>query len=242
MIADVRGNRRAEGLLTPAMPDPLLIATDLQIAAGGRTLLNGVSLALAEGELLAVTGPSGCGKTSLLRAIAGLDDAAGGTVRLRGRSPEEHGWPMFRRHVVFLHQRPVMLDTSVEENLRRPLRCRTVQRQFDHPRAAALLAEMGLPADCLTQQARTLSIGEQQRVALARALLIEPEVLLLDEPTSALDADTRDVLEELAEREIRVHHRSAIIVTHDAEQARRLCDRHLDLRPHMATGGTGNGR
>ena len=224
------------------MPEALLIATDLDIAAGERALLRGVSLTLAQGELLAVTGPSGCGKSSLLRAIAGLDDAAGGTVHLRGRSPDEHGWPAFRRQVVFLHQRPVMLDTSVEENLRRPLGYRAVQGEFDRSRAAALLAEMDLHADCLTQQARTLSIGEQQRVSLARALLIEPDVLLLDEPTSALDAKTRDVLEELAEREIRVHHRSAIIVTHDAEQARRLCDRHLDLRPHMTTGGTGDGR
>ena len=96
------------------MQEVLLRIDDLAVSAGGVRLLDGVMMKLCAGELLALTGPSGCGKTTLLRAIAGLDDPETGEVHFNGATPGEMGWPQFRRHVVFLHQRPVMLEGGAE--------------------------------------------------------------------------------------------------------------------------------
>lgn len=212
---------------------PVLEVHGLAIAPGDAPVLRDIRITLQRGTLLAVVGPSGCGKTSLLRAIAGLDDAARGEIRLHGRSPDEIGWPPYRRLVTLVQQQPVMLDETVLDNLVRPLRNRSVSRPFDRALAVEILQTLGLTERCLGQQARTLSVGEQQRVALLRAILIEPEVLLLDEPTSALDEESQAIIEQVLRLQVRRHGRSAIIVTHDRRQADRLCDAKLDLRPHV---------
>ncbi len=221
----------------------ILEAKELAIAAGGRRLIEGVDIELTTGEMLAMTGPSGCGKTSLLRAISGLDDPASGSIRFRGDSPLQTGWPDFRRHVVLIHQRPVMLDATVEENLMRPFRYRSVGMEFDRSLAVKLMNELSLRESQLHDPARRLSIGEQQRVSLIRALLIEPAVLLLDEPSSALDEQSRSALESVLIREIRRSRpeRSAIVVTHDRVQGERLCDRMLDLEPYVVPADTSGG-
>ena len=204
----------------------------LAVAPGGAPVLKDVNIALRREVLLGVLGPSGCGKTSLLRAIAGLEDAAAGEVRLHGRSPDEVGWPVYRRTVTLVQQQPVMLDDTVLENLARPFRHHSVSRPFDRGLAVDLLETLGLTERCLGQQARTLSVGEQQRVALLRAILIGPEVLLLDEPTSALDEESEAIIERVLRLQVRHNGRSAIVVTHDRSQAERLCDERLDLQPH----------
>jgi ABC-type iron transport system FetAB ATPase subunit len=212
---------------------PVLEVHNLAIAPGETPVLKDISITLQRGTLLAIVGPSGCGKTSLLRAIAGLDDAAAGEVRLHDRSPAEVGWPAYRRTVTLVQQRPVMLDDTVLENLVRPLRHRSVSKPFDRRLAIDILETLGLTERCLGQQARTLSVGEQQRVALLRAILIEPEVLLLDEPTSALDEESQAIIEQALELQVRRDGRSAMIVTHDRRQADRLCEARLDLQPHV---------
>lgn len=211
---------------------PVLEVRDLSVAPRGAPVLRHISFGLQQGELLAVLGPSGCGKTSLLRAIAGLDDAAAGEVRLHGRWADEVGWPAYRRSVTMVQQQPVMLDDTVLENLLRPWQHRSVSQPFDRERAVDMLRTVGLIEECLAQQARTLSLGERQRVALIRAVLIEPEVLLLDEPTSALDEQSQALIERLLRLQARRHGRSAVVVTHDRGQADRLCDAKLDLRAH----------
>jgi len=221
------------------MPDVLLSITGLAVAAGGVRLMERLNLEVSAGEMVALTGPSGCGKTSLLRAVAQLDDPAAGEVRFRGRLPHELGWPQFRRHVVFVHQRPVMLDATAGENLRHPLRHRAVQIPFPADHAAVLLRQVGLATDLLGQPARTLSIGQQQRVSLIRALLVDPEVMLLDEPSSALDDDSRQSVETLLRERCTHAGKAAVVVTHDRAQARRLCDRHVDLKPHLTAAGGG---
>ncbi len=220
---------------------PVLRVRDLAVAPGGAPVLRGIRITLQRGALLAIVGPSGCGKTSLLRAIAGLDDAAGGEVRLHDRSPDEIGWPAYRRSVALVQQQPVMLEDTVQGNLARPLRHRSVSRPFDRELAVEILKTLGLTERSLGQQARTLSVGEQQRVALLRAILIEPEVLLLDEPTSALDEESQAIIEQVLRLQVRRHGRSALIVTHDRRQADRLCDAQLDLQPHLVRGARGGG-
>ncbi|MBD3236773.1 MAG: ATP-binding cassette domain-containing protein [Candidatus Eisenbacteria bacterium] len=211
----------------------LLRIEGLCVTAGQRTLLADFDLRLGAGEFVALRGRSGSGKTTLLRAISGLVDAPRGEVRLRGRSPAEIGWPAFRRQVALVEQRPVLFDASVRANLARPFRYRTAgAAAFSIETAAPLLERFGLRRPQLSQNARSLSQGEQQRVSLIRALLVEPPVLLLDEPTSALDEQSVAEVERALREAARGQGLAALIVTHDRQQADRLCDRTLELQSY----------
>lgn len=214
--------------------DAILDVRDLGVAVAGRLLLDGVTFRVGCSTTMAVTGPSGCGKTSLLRALAGLDESVTGNVRVRGRARAADGWPAFRREVVYVHQRPVMLDATVRDNLARPFRFRASSGSFDEPEARRLLGELRLDRALLGQAARSLSIGEQQRVALIRALLQDPVVLLLDEPTSALDVAARDATQDVLRRRSEDDGLAVLVVTHDHAHADRWCDEVLDLRAYRA--------
>ncbi len=214
-----------------------LSITDLAVHAGERVILDQIDIELKPGKIVAVTGPSGCGKTSLLRVIAGLDPRVSGEVRFNSHTPDDIGWPKFRRQVVFLHQRPVMLEATVEENLERPHHHHAVGGRFDQTQATARLTQAGMKEGILSQAARTLSIGEQQRISLIRALLIEPAVLLLDEPTSALDEDAKAAIEEMILQEVAKRLLAVLVVTHDRQQALRFCTEPLDLATHVVREG-----
>jgi ABC-type iron transport system FetAB ATPase subunit len=205
---------------------------DVIVSAGDAPLLVDVSLRLRAGEGVALRGPSGCGKTTLLRAVAGLDDAAAGEVLLDGRTPDSHGWSSFRRAVVLVAQTAPMLPGTVRENLARPFAYRSAPEPFPAERARELLDRVSVGAQRLDQDADTLSVGQRQRVALLRAVLVEPRVLLLDEPTSALDADAAREVEELIAGE-RARGAAVLTVTHDPAQAARLADRVFDLAEHV---------
>ena len=209
----------------------LLDIRDITIALGGKRLIERLSLTIHSGEIVALMGPSGCGKTTLLRTLAGLICTTGGSVALRGQQPQELGWPQYRRRVLLVSQQPVLLDQSVEENLRRPFSYRSAPNGFPEARARGLLSRLGLDSFWQTN-ARTLSVGQQQRVALVRALVIQPDVLLLDEPTSALDESTVASVESLLKDEVR--EAGALVITHQRSQAQRWCDRLVELDPFLA--------
>lgn len=219
--------------------ETVLELRDLAVKAGGRVILRGIGITLLRGETVALCGPSGCGKTSLLRAVSGLDEAASGTVTLAGASPEETGWPAFRRRVVLVDQRPVLLPGSVRDNLMVPFTYRSAGgTAFPERDASDLLDAFGVFGERMAQEARTLSQGQQQRVCLARAFLLKPDVLLLDEPTSALDPEAVQSVERTLAGETRKRGLSALVVTHDRAQAARLCDRSVDLSAYA--GGHGD--
>ncbi len=202
-----------------------LRVSDLSVAAGGRTLVSGLSFALEPGARLALVGPSGIGKTMLLRTLARLADPAAGTVTLDEKDPAEIGFPEYRRRVRFVPQRPVLFGGTVEDNLRRPFRFRSVGSSYPEAEVATLLERVGLDPESFPAEARDFSEGQKQRVALVRALATHPDVLLLDEPTSGLDAASTAAVEALlAESDA-----SMIWVTHDRAQAERACDRLIDL-------------
>jgi putative ABC transport system ATP-binding protein len=200
----------------------------LRVTTPTRVLVDGLSFELAAGARLALRGPSGSGKTTLLRSIAGLVDPAAGEVSFGGASPEELGWPRWRRQVLYLSQQPQLGPGRVTEELAKPFSYRVDDQRYDPKAAGALLARLGLEAAALEQPCRELSGGERQRVALARALLLSPKVLLLDEPTSALDPDNAARTEALILERCAAG-MSLILVTHDAALSERLCTEAIAL-------------
>ena len=207
---------------------PLLEANDLTVTAAGTPLHSHLSFALEPGELVAVTGPSGSGKTTLLRTVCGLQDAAAGEILLQGRSPGAWGWPQFRRKLVLVSQKPILPAMTVEDNLRRPFTYRAADAPFPEQMARDLLDELGVGASCWTQDAQTLSVGQQQRVSLIRALLLEPLALCLDEPTSALDPVSAGLVQALLSR-LAGRGLAALVVTHSPQQAQQWCSRQIAL-------------
>ncbi len=209
----------------------LFTADAITVAVDGQILLEDMSFRLEPGQLLAITGPSGCGKTMLLRSLAGLIDPVAGQLRLNGETPQQLGWPAYRRRVLLVHQQPVLTPGTIRDNLERPFRYRAAASPWDEYAATGLLERLHLEADRLDQHAESLSVGQQQRVCLIRALLLRPDVLLLDEPTSALDDTARDAVEAIIREVAAERAATAVIVTHDAAQAGRWCDAQLALHP-----------
>jgi tungstate transport system ATP-binding protein len=179
-------------------------------AAGGVTLLDDVTLALAPGRRTVLVGPNGAGKSLLLRLLHGLIRPTAGRVEGAGAG----------QAMVF--QRPVLLRRTALANVAYALAVRGVGRAEREILARAALDRFGLGA-LAARPARVLSGGEQQRLAIARAWATRPSVLLLDEPTSALDpAATRAV--ETAVREIHGDGVTVVMSTQDLGQARRLAE------------------
>ena len=196
-------------------------------------LIRDVSVAVGFGERLGVLGPSGAGKTLLLRAIALLDPLDEGSVRWDDRIVRGEAMPGYRKRVVYLHQRPALLEGTVEDNLRYPFTLRTHRdRSFDPGLAESLLGRLGREPGFLAKSSRDLSGGESQLAGLIRALLLDPAVLLLDEPTASLDPATTGAVEGLLGEWLaaRPDHRALVWVSHDADQARRMTGRRVYLR------------
>ena len=191
----------------------------------GVRAVEGVSLEVAPGEIVAVVGGSGCGKSTLLRAISGLDTPTQGKVALDGVVITE---PNERIGIVF--QEPRLLPwLSVAGNVGFGLEHRP--RREREQRVAAQVARVGL-TDKAGVWPRELSGGQAQRVALARALVTRPEVLLLDEPFSALDAFTRVDLQDHLLDLWADGRPTLIVVTHDVDESIVLGDRVVVMRPH----------
>jgi sulfonate transport system ATP-binding protein len=181
---------------------------------GAHTVLDGIDLRIAPGEFVALVGRSGCGKSTLLRLIAGLEQADSGTVAIAGAGRAAH---VATLRLMFQEAR-LLPWKSVLENVALGLTDRTPAR--------AALVQVGLETRAEEWPA-VLSGGQRQRVALARALMHAPGILLLDEPLGALDALTRIGMQQLIESLWLRHGFSAVLVTHDVQEALVLADRVL---------------
>lgn len=190
---------------------------------GSVIAVDALSLRAEPGELLAIVGPSGCGKTTLLRVIAGLEQADGGRVFIGGRDATP--LPPDKRNVGFVFQQFALFpNMNVAENVGYGLRRRKVERSVRERRVAELLAMISM-GQYGGRRPHELSAGQQQRVALARALAPEPRTLLLDEPLSALDAAIRHQLRDELRRVQRRVGITTIMVTHDQDEALAIADR-----------------
>ena len=201
---------------------PRLETTGLTRRAGGRAIVEDVTLAVAAGQVTCLLGPSGCGKTTTLRIIAGVDRQDAGIVRLGGEvvsdgrrhlPPEARGVGlMFQDFALFPH-------LTVARNVAFGLR--------DAPGAAARVAEL-LDRVGLARHAdlhpHELSGGEQQRVALARALAPRPRVMLMDEPFSGLDNRLRDDIRDATLGVLKEEGTGVLLVTHEPDEAMRMAD------------------
>jgi len=210
----------------------LVRLTDItKVYQGGVTgALNGVSLAIDEGEFTAVMGPSGSGKSTLLNLVAGLDRPSSGSVVVGGTDLgrlREAGLARFRRDRVgfvfqFFHLLP---NLTALENVLIPAQLKS--RTSAEAAGRKLLSRLGID-DIAHRYPAKLSGGQQQRVAIARALINQPDLLLADEPTGALDTKSGDQVMELL-AQFHQQGQTIVLVTHDPKLATRYAARVISI-------------
>jgi lipoprotein-releasing system ATP-binding protein len=203
-----------------------------QVGGTRLSILRGLDLDVAAGEMVAIVGASGVGKSTLLHILGGLDRADEGTLQIADSNLSTMGDQevvAFRnRRIGFVFQFHHLLpEFSAVENAEMPMRIARLPVAEARQRAAALLQRVGL-GDRLTHRPGMLSGGEQQRVAVARALIMKPSVLLADEPTGDLDEQTADTLHALLREMHGAYGLTSVIATHNLRLA-AACDRILRL-------------
>jgi putative spermidine/putrescine transport system ATP-binding protein len=215
-MTDSNGSRNGRGGVEVRLDD-------LRRSYAGVSALNGLSLTLAPGELVALLGPSGCGKTTAMRLVAGLEEADSGRVMFGGR--DVTGLPANKRDVGMVFQAYSLFPhMTAQQNVAFGLDLHKVNAAERKRRSGEMLELVGL-SGFANRYAHQLSGGQQQRVALARALAIQPTVLLLDEPLSALDAKVRSRLRDEIRRVQLEVGTTTLFVTHDQEEALAIADR-----------------
>jgi ABC-type polar amino acid transport system ATPase subunit len=220
----------------------VLDVSGLDVQRGSRAIVRGVSFQAARGEIVAVMGASGAGKTAMLRAVAGLDPIASGSIAIDGvrldagsRQRDETRRELHRRvGMVFQFHHLFEHLTALHNVWLAPVHVQRVPRAEAERRARELLEHLGVGgrADAFP---RELSGGEAQRVAIARALAVGPPVLLMDEPTASLDPARRDDLAATLRR-LAAEGRTLVVATHDAEFARACAQRVLIMEEGRVVG------
>jgi ABC-type polar amino acid transport system ATPase subunit len=212
-----------------------LAIRDVTLSRGGRTLLSGLNLEARPGDLIAVRGPSGCGKTTILRAIAGLDPFAAGTIdvggaRLEGgRPPDRSMMHRLHRNVGLVFQFHCLFEhmSALQNVCLAPVHVYGISHGAAEQAARDLLTQLGIESRAGARP-RELSGGEAQRVAIARALAVNPPVLLMDEPMASLDGSRRAELGALLQ-ELTNAGRTLLVTTHDERFAEAFATRVLSI-------------
>ncbi|MEV4161224.1 ABC transporter ATP-binding protein [Nonomuraea dietziae] len=217
----------------------MLEARALRKSFGRTTALEGVSLSIGEGEIVAITGPSGSGKSTLLHCLAGIIRPEAGEVTFGGRrvdSLDDAGRTRLRREsfgIVFQHGELVP-ELSAMENVALPLLFGGHARQESLRSAMEALERLGV-ADCAERLPGELSGGQSQRVAVARALVASPKVVFADEPTGALDSLAGELVMKELVRTAAAARMALVIVTHDNRVA-SYANREIVLRDGRVAG------
>jgi iron(III) transport system ATP-binding protein len=205
----------------------------LHLSYGDNPILKGVSMELAQGEVVSLLGPSGSGKTTLLRAVAGLEAAHRGTIRIEDRPVFDASagleMPAEKRNLGLVFQSYALWPhRTVAQNVAYGLKLRNVPAAEARQRVDTALSNLGL-GQLGERFPHQLSGGQQQRVAIARALVYNPPVILMDEPLSNLDAKLREEARAWLRELILKMRLSALVVTHDQNEAMAMSDRILLL-------------
>jgi len=202
------------------------LGRDFNEGASTLTVLDGLDLAIAKGECIAIVGASGSGKTTLLQILGGLDRPSRGSVAIAGKDihalDEAARGELRNRTMGFIYQFHHLLpEFSALENVAMPLLIRRVPVAEARRQAEAILEKVGLGAR-LEHRPHQLSGGERQRAAVARALVTLPLIVFADEPTGNLDGRNAEQVFELMLQLNREHGTSLVIVTHDLRLASRM--------------------
>ena len=223
------------------MADIVLQVSDLHLRRGARSVLAGVSLDVARGELVAIMGPSGSGKTTILRSVAGLEPFQAGRIDVDGvalvggsaltkptlRSLRRKVGMVFQFHCLFEHL------SAIDNVCLAPMHAYGIAAEDARRRGLELLAGFGVEHRA-TAFPRHLSGGEAQRVAIARALAVDPPLLLMDEPTASLDPLRRAELGELLQKLVG-EGRTLVAASHDEEFTRQFCTRVMRMENGVVT-------
>ncbi|MDN7025592.1 ABC transporter ATP-binding protein [Methanoculleus sp. FWC-SCC1] len=204
----------------------IIEAHDITKEYGDQRVLDGVSLAVEEGEVLGIIGPSGSGKSTFLRILDLIEAPTSGELSLFGEDvlSMQNRWLEIRRRMGMLFQKPIVFNASVYDNVAMGMRYRSENRAEIDRRVQETLEAVGL-SRYIKSSARDLSGGEQQRVALSRVIVTEPEILFLDEPTANLDPASTATIEEMVLRLNRERGTTIVVNTHDMLQGQRLSQR-----------------
>ncbi len=206
------------------MTNALLSLKNIQIERDKLQILELTELEIYQGEILAIIGPNGAGKSTLMMAISGLIPVKRGEIQFEGRRVLPYHDLSFRRRLALVMQDPLLMHSSVFENIASGLKFRRVNSREISSRVQYWLEKFSI-SNLKNRSAHKLSGGEAQRVSLARAFVLQPDLLLLDEPFSALDAPTRhqllaDLKARLTETKI-----TTLFITHDLDEALAIADR-----------------
>ena len=213
----------------------MLEVKNASISLGGRTLFEGLSFTVADGEIVCLVGPSGSGKTTLLRALLGFQPLDDGCISVDGELLTPSSAEEFRKHISYIPQELLLPSEWVSDMVRLPFGLKTNRgRAFSKELLMAEWGRLELPQELYDKKVSELSGGERQRVVLSVSGLLDKAILLLDEPTSALDARSAalvlDYLRRLAARGC-----SVVAVSHDKAFAVG-CDRQVAVGSAILAG------
>lgn len=198
--------------------------TGLRKYYSDKKILDIDELQIEKGKITGLIGPNGSGKTTLLRILAGLDEDFTGVIRYNGEIINNNIY----KKMTLVTQKPYLFRRKVYENIEYPLKIRRVNRKIREQKVKEILERFEIE-DLRDKRGHLLSGGESQKVSLARALVFEPELLLLDEPTSNIDPESIKIMEREILRFNRENKGTVLIVTHNIDQAERLCHRIIQL-------------
>ena len=184
-----------------------------------KLILDIENLEFKKGKITGIMGPNGSGKTTLLHIIAGLDKEFSGIVKYDGKTINKNIY----REMTLVTQKPYLFRRSVKDNIAYPLKLRNYKKEKMKSEIEDIIRRFEIE-DLKDKKAHLLSGGESQKVNLARAMIFQPRLLLLDEPTSNIDPESIKILEREILRFNAKTKATVLIVTHNMEQSRRLCE------------------
>ena len=192
------------------------LTREVTIGETAKAIVDDISFDFRKGGVYTILGPSGAGKSSFLRLINRLNEPTSGEVTFEGKDYREISPTLLRRRVGYLFQTPIMFPGTVKDNIL------FANDKLDNAGLGKLLESASVPRSLVNQSDDKLSGGEKQRVALARLLATDPSVILLDEPTSALDPTYTGMIENVIKKIVAETGVTAIMVSHDPNQAVRM--------------------
>ncbi|NLL81435.1 MAG: ATP-binding cassette domain-containing protein [Tissierellia bacterium] len=192
---------------------------DIKKAYGEKTVLDIPQMTIEEGKITGIAGPNGSGKSTLLNIISHIDDTYNGKVKYNGMDFSRD----IAKNITYVFQKPYLFRRSVYDNILYPLKLRKLDKKTQENLVKDIMKRLEIE-NLSNKRGHQLSGGESQKVALARALVFKPHLLLLDEPTSNIDSESVKVMEREIVRFNKEREGTVLIVTHNLDQAQRICD------------------